>query len=479
MLNSRTERKAIYATGNYFTELGWFFREQPILDFGIDAFVEIGKKGRPTGNFIALQIKGGKSYFHKSKKGITFYFGEIHKEYWLEAGKTFPVLIIIQDPSDDSLYWGRISKETIKKTQKNWKIVIPFTNILMSKSKVVIENILTIHKSSNDYSTDYDYLTKALIEKEVEKPFFTVRNHNKEGLQVFINFNQQSKQISLNYIPSKSDWDNSKQELKWNHPYYFTVTDIEKYISFFIEEEFYAQAINNIEFQIENGGIKKLSEFLFDWNNRNNDVPKYAFFIEAFEHFLKENNEDVKTYELQTVGEVIYFRVDDKEYIMNTYEGKTEELKYLIENKAYEEIYTMTNENIWSEIYLDVGIEKAKFIPEMHNLWERYWDDLYERIRKEVGSTKHLDKSKERSWRQFQIFSESYKEIGDIIKYAYALDDMILYPIAVVAMMNIFNAEVCYEEYCEYEFYTGEWESIYTDNEDKLKPIFHIKVTEM
>ena len=243
MLNSRTERKAIHTTGNYFTELGWFFREQPILDFGIDAFVEIGKKGRPTGNFIALQVKGGKSNFHKNKKGLTFYFDETHKEYWLEVGKTFPVLIIIQDPSDDSLYWGRISNETIKETPKNWKILIPFTNILRSKSKAEIESILTIHRSSNDYSPNYDYLTKALIEEKVEKPFFIVRNHNEEGLQVFVNFNQQSKQISLNYKPSKTDWDNSKKELKWNHPYHFTVTDIEKYISFFIEEESYVEAI--------------------------------------------------------------------------------------------------------------------------------------------------------------------------------------------------------------------------------------------
>ena len=63
MLNSRIERKAIYTTANYFTEIGWFFREQPILDFGLDAFVEIGENGRPSGNFIALQVKGGKSNF--------------------------------------------------------------------------------------------------------------------------------------------------------------------------------------------------------------------------------------------------------------------------------------------------------------------------------------------------------------------------------------------------------------------------------
>lgn len=112
MLNSRTERKAIHSTASYFAKIGWFFREQSILDFGIDAFVEIGKNDRPSGNFIALQIKGGKSNFHKGKNGLTFYFDEPHKQYWLEVGKTFPVFIVIQDPLNDKLYWGRITKNT-------------------------------------------------------------------------------------------------------------------------------------------------------------------------------------------------------------------------------------------------------------------------------------------------------------------------------------------------------------------------------
>ena len=112
-------------------------------------------------------------------------------------------------------------------------------------------------------------------------------------------------------------------------------------------------------------------------------------------------------------------------------------------------------------------------------MWEEYWDNLYTRIKVQVGKTNHLDKSKERSWRQFQIFSESYNDVGDIIKYAYALDDMDIYPLAVVSMMNIFDADVCYLEYCEYEFETGDWESICVEDEDDNKPIFHIKINEI
>ncbi len=467
----------MYTTANYFTEIGWFFREQPILDFGIDAFVEIGKNGRPSGNFIALQIKGGKSNFHKSKKGLTFYFDEIHKQYWLEVGKTFPVFIIIQDPSNDNLYWGRITKEKIKKTPKNWKIILPFSNELINTSKTEIENISTSHKTSSSYVSDYSYLTK---KSRVTKTLFYVKNNSKFGLQIILNLEGKPITINLNYKPKKNDWDNDKKELKWNHPYYYTISDLKKYIlTFNNESKNIEEEINKVEVRIKTGGISKLAEFLFDWNNKSNGVPKYSYFVEAFEHFLELEGKDKKSYELQTVGETIYFRTDEEEYIMNTYEGKIEELKYFIEKKAYSEIYTMTDEYIWSEIYLDAGIEKAHFIPLMHNLWEEYWDNLYKRIREQVGKTNHLDESKERSWRQFQIFSESYNDVGDIIKYAYALDDMEIYPLAVVSMMNIFDADVCYLEYCEYEFEMGDWESIRVDDQDDNKPIFYIKINEI
>ncbi|WP_411765899.1 DUF4365 domain-containing protein [Winogradskyella sp. A3E31] len=476
MLNSRTERKAIHSTANYFTEIGWFFREQPILDFGIDAFVEIGKNDRPSGNFIALQIKGGKSNFHKGKNGLTFYFDETHKQYWFEVGNTFPVFIIIQDPLNDKLYWGGITKKTIKKTTKHWKIILPFSNELINTSKIEIENVSTSHKASSSYAEDYSYL---LNKNRVSKPLIDIRNHSKFGLQIKFKLENKPKIINLNYKPEKDEWDNNKGELKWNNPYHYVIDDIKKYVlGFNNNNEDSEKAINQIELQIKTGGISKLAEFLFDWNNRDNDVPKYSNFVEAFEYFLESEGKGGELYVLQTVGEVIYFRTGGVEYIINTYEGKIEELKYLIEKRAYSEIYTMTNENIWSEIYLDAGIEKAYFIPVMHNLWEEYWDNLYKRIKKEVGKTNHLDKSKERSWRQFQIFSESYNDVGDVIKYAYALDDMDIYPLAVVSMMNIFDADVCYLEYCEYEFEMGDWESICVDD-DYNKPIFHIKINEL
>ena len=125
-----------------------------------------------------------------------------------------------------------------------------------------------------------------------------------------------------------------------------------------------------------------------------------------------------------------------------------------------------TNENIWGEIYTDAGIEKSKFIPIMQNEWERYWRKLYKRIEDEIGHTDHLDKSKDKSWRMLKSFIDLYNDTTNIIELAYDFDEMIIYPIAVITMLRIFDPEVCYNEYCELEFDAGdEWESISLDDE--------------
>lgn len=43
-------------------DLKWIFREQPKDDFGIDAYIEICDKGKPTGRLIAVQIKIGRAH---------------------------------------------------------------------------------------------------------------------------------------------------------------------------------------------------------------------------------------------------------------------------------------------------------------------------------------------------------------------------------------------------------------------------------
>ena len=73
-MTERTSRLAVKAVEEASLRADWFFREQPITDQGIDAHIEKfellkGQKGNDevgTGRLIALQIKGGPSYFSRS-----------------------------------------------------------------------------------------------------------------------------------------------------------------------------------------------------------------------------------------------------------------------------------------------------------------------------------------------------------------------------------------------------------------------------
>ena len=71
MRDSNTERIGVFTTGLIFTKkLKWVFREQPIVDVGIDALVEEVKESNPTGKFIAVQIKTGSGNFHEKNDAL-------------------------------------------------------------------------------------------------------------------------------------------------------------------------------------------------------------------------------------------------------------------------------------------------------------------------------------------------------------------------------------------------------------------------
>ena len=98
-----------------FAQSGWFFREQFVKDYGIDAQVEVVENGKPTGHLIAIQIKSGESYFSESDEDVIIYRPDSkHIEYWLSHD--LPVIITLFNPSEDKFYWTPVSKDTIKKT---------------------------------------------------------------------------------------------------------------------------------------------------------------------------------------------------------------------------------------------------------------------------------------------------------------------------------------------------------------------------
>ncbi|MCD4795267.1 MAG: DUF4365 domain-containing protein [Bacteroidales bacterium] len=141
MRYKNTDRLGVIESDRVITkEINWIFREQPVIDVGIDAIIEEVIKHVPTGRLIAIQIKTGKGNFHISKKHLTYYVSNIHYNYWL--GYVLPVLIFAYLPEKETLVWQIISKETLKKARKRWKIEIPVNQKLSAISKSKLTEIL-------------------------------------------------------------------------------------------------------------------------------------------------------------------------------------------------------------------------------------------------------------------------------------------------------------------------------------------------
>jgi hypothetical protein len=137
---SLVDRSGVTLASHIFTQhLHWIFREQPVLDIGIDALVEVLSGETPTGDLLAVQVKSGASYFReKTAEGFVFRGDTDHLEYWLRY--PIPVLLILCSPEENRCWWQPIDYEYVKNTKKNgWKTIVPLTNELGQKS---VESIL-------------------------------------------------------------------------------------------------------------------------------------------------------------------------------------------------------------------------------------------------------------------------------------------------------------------------------------------------
>lgn len=311
------------------------------------------------------------------------------------------------------------------------------------------------------------------------KVSYYINKGRKKNLYCRISDGAERVSFSLGYTVDPKEWDERKEEGPTDDPYFYTLLSFKNYL----ERKFHSLKAtgsaktlnilkNEAESFIDGSGIRGIARKMFDDENISHGIPSFNQFVQAFEKFsnLKSNE-----YEIRALDSILEFITrEGKEFIMDTYEGLTARLKDFINRRAYDEICIMTEQHIWEEIYVDAGIEKHVFLPVILQEWEILWDEKYNEIKKSIGKTDHLDKMKEASWKQFQVFMECYDSSGDAIELASNIDDMNLYPLAVIAMMQIFNPEVCYGEYCESEFNKVEWESVELSEDDE-SPFFYIK----
>jgi hypothetical protein len=301
---------------------------------------------------------------------------------------------------------------------------------------------------------------------------YYLNGERKKNLYCRISDGVKRTSFSMDYSVDPKDWDAEKEEIDDENEYYFTLINFKKYLT----RKYYELQIESKDDILErlkneafsfmkNAGLDGVAKNMFDIFNKEKKLPKYEEFVQAFEKFSKLKK---GKYIVEIIGSLIHFHVAKDVFEMDTYSGLTSRLESYIAKRSYDNIIIDTRENIWSKIYFGTEIDKSDFLPIMLYEWNIYWNKKYEDVRQKTGTTVHLDNEKQSSWRAFQVYMECYDNADNSIRLAFKTDEHILYPLSVITMLQIFDKETCYDEYCEYEFYENlAWKSItINDNAD-------------
>ena len=300
---------------------------------------------------------------------------------------------------------------------------------------------------------------------------YYLNQERKKNLYCRISDGMERATFSLEHIIDPENWDSKRSEVKFDDFYYFALCEFKQYMEtrfYELKSEKRSEVLsilkNEAQTFLDGSGIEGIARNMFDYFHKETGLPKYDEFVKAFQKFSGLKREEFR---VQTVDSQVHFHTADKEYVVDTYEGMTHELKKMIENRSYDDLLLGTSPDIWNEIYLDPGIEKSRFMPVMLNEWKIYWSEKYKEIEQRVGSTNHLNVCKEESWRALQVFMSCYDNTADIIKLACDIDEQELFPIAVITMLSKYDPDTCYSEYCEFEFFgSGAWESVTLEKDD-------------
>lgn len=108
------------------TKLGFIFRDQTKLDFGIDGTIEVTREAAgkrvATGRQVAVQIKRGDQVVRKTRYGYTLYCSEAQANYWL--GHSLPVIAVYSHPGTNRLHWRHVTSDALRTTPKGFALDI-------------------------------------------------------------------------------------------------------------------------------------------------------------------------------------------------------------------------------------------------------------------------------------------------------------------------------------------------------------------
>ncbi|MFD0783049.1 DUF4365 domain-containing protein [Micromonospora azadirachtae] len=111
--NRRAERAAVNAVRSLLEDQDQIVQEiDGGNDHGEDLYVTFTEQGHRTGDTIAVQVKGGRSF--KAKGGFRVPVGD-HAQFWLKSNLT--VVCVVQDTDTRNLYWANATQQLRERTR--------------------------------------------------------------------------------------------------------------------------------------------------------------------------------------------------------------------------------------------------------------------------------------------------------------------------------------------------------------------------
>jgi len=161
-------------------------------DVGIDALIELVKDERPIGNFIAAQIKSGKSYFDKSANLCKFPIGD-HRDYW--SNHSLPVYGIVFIPEFESAYWIDI-KNFLAHNPTATVIAFEPTLVNIINQNTFVTQFIP-HLTGELPNIDYEFAKQLFLSSNLDEMYLGLHTLFKkyaaqnEVWELFINFFQE------------------------------------------------------------------------------------------------------------------------------------------------------------------------------------------------------------------------------------------------------------------------------------------------
>ena len=190
-------------------EFQWIFRDQPIMDLGIDAYIEIVSSIESQHEYLmiaGLQIKSGIGNFYEKDECLRYYASQRHYKYWSKS--SIPVLILAVLPQKGITYWQVASKENFTKSKKGYFIDIPKLKVFGKEQKEEILEEIQIHFDSFNFkyglAVNYSEYTALDYIYSIKNQFKEVRESIEMLCKVLENFGNKLNSITFQI----EDYDN-------------------------------------------------------------------------------------------------------------------------------------------------------------------------------------------------------------------------------------------------------------------------------